>query len=220
MWTLSSAWKIKNSQFHAKTISRHSCPFLNSHFSPSTGICILHKIYLEQQIFRVTGCGAAQIPSRGVGIGPPGSELSNSYNCNMGVCVFFSTPVRSQFKKHWLWKHYICLSLSKLIAYRCQDVERCWALNFNPCVRLLHTWHGCGNGTVWSEGSQEHVSPRGEEESGKIRPGRWEHRRVAHLLSVHRQSPCSWWENTWLFGDEYPTLLSVVKLVCFDKNKT
>lgn len=167
MWTLSSAWKIKDSQFHAKTVSRHSRPFLNSHFSPSTGICILHKIYLEQQIFRVTGCGAAQIPSRGVGIGPPGSELSNSYNCNMGVCVFFSTPVRSQFKKHWLWKHYICLSLSKLIAYRCQDVERCWALNFNPCVRLLHTWHGCGNCTVWSEGSQEHVSPWGEEESGK-----------------------------------------------------
>lgn len=39
------------------------------------------------------------------------------------VFFFFSIVVGPRFRKHHLLEHYICLSLSKLTKYRCQDLE-------------------------------------------------------------------------------------------------
>lgn len=67
----------------------------------------------------------------------------------------------------------------------------------------------------------EHTeSPWGEEESGRSQVWLLGARESGLLVSVHRQFLAYGGETCGFLGSEYPPLLSMVKLFCFDKNKT
>lgn len=184
MWPLSSTWKIKDSQSHGKLF-----PGVHIHYLEWTHYSFLpqhRNLHFAQNLpcaadsysYGMWGCSTSWLREEV-------THLAGDYQIPTTVTRSL-TPISRQFKKHWLLKHCISPSLSKLITHRYQDVEQCWVLNFNPCVHILYTFYSCGKCTIWSEGTCDHVSirsHRGEKRSQEeVRSGCWEHGRVACLF--------------------------------------